>query len=67
MMVDGVMRDRQGERHEPPTLRDQFAAMALAGVVPVSDIRQVQAIAQRAYAIADAMMAERKARYAGKS
>ena len=51
---------------EGMTLRDWFAGQALAGILPVCardtptpDETQTQAFARKAYALADAMLAER--------
>lgn len=54
--------DRANQRldEREPNLRDMFAAQALTSLASVMDIRRVDAVAVQAYAIADAMMAERK-------
>lgn len=68
-MVDGVMRERLGDYVEerPPTLRDMIASQAVVGILTggFHTPNRVAEIASSAYAIADAMMAERR-KYAGK-
>lgn len=52
------MPDREDDL--PPNVRDMFAAYALPAIATMMDIRQTAAAASLAYALADAMMAERK-------
>lgn len=74
-MVDGAMKDmadRYAEREAPPSLRDMFAGHVIGGAVQAGWFAltgpgriDAGSMARHAYDIADAMMAERKARYAG--
>ena len=51
----------------PATVRDQFAMAALPAIFTHDEPMEVEGIAQKAYAIADAMMEERKRRDAPES
>ena len=46
----------------PATVRDQFAMSALPAIFTHAEPMEAEEIAQKAYAIADAMMEERKRR-----
>lgn len=66
-MVDGVMR-QTFERRLEATMRDQFAALAMQGIIAgvlVTPNRTAD-IASQSYAIADAMMDEREKRGGGR-
>ena len=45
---------------EGMTLRDYFAGQALAGIMAATTVCDPEAVASRAYVVADAMLKERK-------